>query len=901
MVKKILKWTGIVLVVIIALLAAAPFLFKDKIKSMVVKAINDQVDATVAFEDVSLSLFSNFPKASVTVDKLSVINKAPFAGDTLVYVGEVNLNMSVKELFKSEGEAMNLESFALKNSVVNILFNKDGVGNFDIALKKAEEEKPSEEPSKPFALSIQKYEVENMKFRYFDARSKMSVVIDSLNHSGTGNFAANKLDLDTHTTATLTVDMDKTNFMRATKLKLDAVLGMDLDKSIYTFKENKLLINQMGLEFDGSVALLEAGQDINISFKTPESSFKNFLALVPESYSGSLANVKTEGNFTINGKVNGVMDDNHIPKFNIAFNSNNASFKYPDLPKGISNIVIDTKIVNETGIMNDTYVNLDKLSFRIDQDVFDSSAKIRNLTENILVDAKLKGTINLGNFTKAYPVKLDVPLSGILKADVETKFDMASVEKGAYEKIDNRGSISLSGFNYTPDGFDKPFVISQADVQFNPSRISLSRFDAKTGSSDIGITGTLDNFYGFAFRNQTLQGNFNMKSNKLVVNDFMTTAVTTTKTTTTESEAGKADKTTTTKTTTASDAVKIPAFLDCTITATANTVVYDNLNLKDVSGKMILKDEAVTLQNVKTSIFGGGIGFNGKVSTKEAKPTFDMDLALSNIDITQSFTQLEMLKKIAPIAEVITGKLNTNIKVAGNLDAKEMTPDMQSLSGSLGGSLANAVIHTEQSKVLTALTSNVKFLDPSKINLNQKLNLTFDNGKVNIQPFIVKYQDIDIKIDGTHGFDQTMNYNVNFDVPAKYLGEQVTAKAAALKVDISKISVPVTANITGNFQSPKVSTNIAKAITNVVTQLVNQEKDKYINQAKDKATEKGKELLGNLLGGNKNSGTTTTAKDTAKTTTPKTSEEVKQKAEDAAKNTVKNAVNGLFKKKDKKE
>jgi hypothetical protein len=35
-----------------------------------------------------------------------------------------------------------------------------------------------------------------------------------------------------------------------------------------------------------------------------------------------------------------------------------------------------------------------------------------------LVDAVLNGTINLGNFTKAYPIKLDTPLSGILKADV---------------------------------------------------------------------------------------------------------------------------------------------------------------------------------------------------------------------------------------------------------------------------------------------------------------------------------------------------------------------------------------------------------------------------------------------------------------------------------------------------
>lgn len=893
MVKKILKWTGISLLVILILLIATPFLFKDKIKSMVVKAINDQVDATVAFEDVSLSFISNFPQASVTVDKLSVINKAPFAGDTLVYVGELNLNMSVKEIFKGDGEPMNLKSFGIKNTVINILFNKDGVGNFDIARKKAQEEQAAnEEPSKPFALNMQEYYVDNLKFRFADERSKMNVVIDSLNHKGKGNFAANKLDLDTHTGLNLTVDMDKTNFMRNTKLKLDAVLGLDLDKSIYTFKENKLLINQMGLEFDGSVALLENGQDINLTFKTPESSFKNFLALIPSAYSSSLAGVQTEGNFTVNGKVNGVMDDTHIPKFNVAFLSKNASFQYPNLPKGIKNINIDTKVVNETGVMNDTYVNIDQFAFRIDQDVFDAKANIRNLTENPLVDARLKGTINLGNLTKAYPVKLDVPLSGILKADVETKFDMASVEKGAYEKIDNRGQISLSGFNYKMDGFKNPFVISLAELQFNPSRVSLNRFDAKTGSSDVAISGTLDNFYGFAFKNQTLKGNFNMKSNKLVIADLMTTGTTTAAPAKTEAEGDK--KAEAKKPAAASDAVKIPAFLDCTITASANSVVYDNLILKDFGGKMVIKDEAVAIQNAKTSIFDGNIGFNGLVSTKTATPTFDMDLNLNSLDIPQAFTQLEMLKKIAPIAEVLSGKLNAGIKVGGKLDSKEMTPDMKSLTGNLGGSLANAIIHTDKSKVLQALTGKVKFLDPSKVNLNQKINLTFNDGKVNIQPFVVKYKTQDIKISGTHGFDQQMAYTASVDVPAKEF-DQLVDKAATIKVDISKIVVPVNINITGTFQNPKIGTDLDQGIKTAVTQLVKQEKDRVVNEVKEKATEKGKELLGNLLNGKK-SGTTTT--DSTKT---QQNTNTKQQAEEAAKNAGKNLINGLFKKKDKKE
>ena len=57
MIKKILKGLGIFLLVAIIALAAAPFLFKDKIKQLVLKSINENVVANVAFEDVSLSLF----------------------------------------------------------------------------------------------------------------------------------------------------------------------------------------------------------------------------------------------------------------------------------------------------------------------------------------------------------------------------------------------------------------------------------------------------------------------------------------------------------------------------------------------------------------------------------------------------------------------------------------------------------------------------------------------------------------------------------------------------------------------------------------------------------------------------------------------------------------------------
>ena len=305
--KKIFIGIGVFLVVIIGSLAAIPIFFKDQIKAKIEQAINDNVVAKVTFADASLSLFKNFPQASVGIEKLLIINKAPFEGDTLVAFEELNLQMSIKELFKGEGDPMTLQAISIKNGKANILFNKDGIGNFDIAIKDAK--KADESKSKPFAMNIQKYSVENFRFKYYDESSKIKMVIDSLNHEGEGNFASDVLDLKTQSTAKISLDMDRMSYMKNVSLTLDAVLGIDLGKSKYTFKENKAKINELPLEFNGFIQMLADGQAYDLSFKTPTSSFKNFLGLVPAAYAGNLNTVKTTGDFTVNGKVNGKLSD----------------------------------------------------------------------------------------------------------------------------------------------------------------------------------------------------------------------------------------------------------------------------------------------------------------------------------------------------------------------------------------------------------------------------------------------------------------------------------------------------------------------------------------------------------------------------------------------------------------
>lgn len=881
-IKKILKITAIVLLLFIGLLAATPVLFKGKIIEIIKTNVNKNLNAKLDFTDTDISLFRNFPKASVKVSDISLINYEPFVGDTLFAAKEVNLTMSLSELFNSANEPMKIDYFSVDGANVAILVDEQGNANYDIAKQTDITEDKTASETVGFNLSVQGYDITNSTFLYKDAGSGISFRLDSLQHKGSGDLSAATSKLTTNSTALVSMEMDSTNYLNKNPIKLDAVIGIDLENSKYTFLDNELLINQLPLVFDGFYQMNTDNSEVDITFKTPSSDFKNFLAVIPEAYSKNIENVQTSGNFEVSGEAKGIIDDEHIPTFDIKIVSNDAMFKYPDLPKAVQNIKIDTEIKNETGITNDTEVDIRNLSFTIDQDVFNGNARITNLIENPNVNAKVNGTINLGNVSKAYPVDLDIPLSGILKANIATAFDMNSIEKEQYQNTTNSGSLSLSGFKYSSDAMANPLAIETAALTFNPTTVSINTFKAKSGKTDIEATGTIKNLLGYMFNDELLKGTFNLNSNTFSLNDFMVEEETAQTNTTTEAK--------TTQTTNNSDAqIKIPAFLDATVAVNANTVLYDNLTLKNVKGTLNIKDEAATLNNVSSNLLGGSVQLNGSVSTKASTPKFNMDLGINSFDIAQSFTELELFQSLAPIAQAIQGKLTSTLKLSGNLD-ENLAPDLTTLTGNALAELLTTEINTEDSKALSLLSNNLSFIDLKNLSLKDiKTALAFENGRVTVKPFTLAYKDIAIEVDGSHGFDKSMSYNLTFDVPAKYLGSDVSALLSKLNnSDVQNTKIPIKALVSGSFTSPKVSTDLKQSVTNFTNQIIEKQKEQLINNGKDKV----KETIGNFLGGN------TTATDSTKTTTTKDS--TKTKTEETVKNTVKNTLNNLFNK-NKKE
>ena len=834
--KKILKIFGVLLLLVIGVLIAAPFILEAKIGDIIKNNVNNNVNASLDFSNASLSLIRSFPDAEVSLENLSLINKAPFEGDTLFAAKQVDLRMGIRQLLKNENESIAIESLFIDGANLNIIVDETESANYDIG-EDSGVQGQSKEESTGFQLAMKSYEIINSYISYLDKSSGISFKLSNLQHEGTGDLSLASSQLDTHTEALVTLEMDSTNYLNENRVLLDAIIGIDLAESKYSFLKNEAVINQLPLVFDGYVKVNENSQEVDINFKTLSSEFKNFLAVIPQEYSQNIENVQTTGNFIVEGEFKGIVDDSYIPKFNIGINSENASFKYPDLPKSVRNVFIDVDVINKTGVTEDTYVDVGKLSFMIDDDTFNMVAKINELMGNAKVNAHVDAKINLANIEQAYPIPADLDLRGILEADITTAFDMASVENHQYERTETSGKMSLKDFQYDSEELVHPIILKATALTFNPETVTLNELEGATGSTDFKATGTIDNLLGYMFNKEKIAGNFDLKSDTFALNDFMVADE--------DFEAGETNENG--EPIIGDEQLKIPAFLDANINATANTVLYDDLVLKDVKGNLRIKDEKAILSNMTTAVFDGKMAFSGEVSTKSETPTFNMKLGMTQLQIEETFKSLELFKVLAPVAEILKGKLNSDIELSGAL-SDNFTPDLLSLSGNMLANIFTKNFETESSPLMTALAGKLDFIDLKQLNLNDlKTKLSFKDGVVSVKPFTLNYKDIAINVDGGHTFDRKMNYIATMEVPAKYLGSEVNNLIA--KIDdqqLQNLTIPVIANIGGDYSSPNVTTDLTSGVKTLTSKLIEVQKQKLINTGKDKA----KDLLNDVLSGN---------------------------------------------------
>ncbi len=503
-----------------------------------------------------------------------------------------------------------------------------------------------------------------------------------------------------------------------------------------------------------------------------------------------------------------------IPKIDAKLLLANGFIKSTEYPAPIENLNVDATIQNPTGNMNDFLVDLSAFGFELEDESIKGNLRINDFSR-LNWDGAIEGTIDLGKIAAIFPME-DIIMEGKVLADIDSKGSYEDVEAGNFNRLNTRGDMQVNQFYFTSKDIPQGIRINEAKADFSPDKINLTQFDSRVGESPLLASGYLANYMNYFLKeNETLKGQLTLNSSRFNVNQWMTDSATT------ES--------------TELAVIELPKNIDFSMSIQAAEVIYDNLTLKQVKGNMSLSNGVLTFSDAAMNTLGGQMVLNGSYDpTDISAPKFAFNFDVANLSIAEAFNSFNTIQALAPVAKNMTGRFSTNLDFSGLLGA-DMMPVLSSLDGK--GILRVLEAALKNSELLQRITSvtNLKQLNDLQFK-NLVLPVTIENGMLNVKPFDVKLWDYQANIQGSTGFDGTINYLVNMQVPAGRFGSQANSLLATISGTEADTSteIPIALNLQGTYSNPKVGlaggNSIENLLSNALKSRVSSEKENLQEQ-----------------------------------------------------------------------
>ena len=815
---RILIIVGAVLVLPLVALVVLPLVFRDRIVARVKSEVNQTVEARIDWGSAGLTFFRDFPNLALRLNDLSVANTGRFAGDTLAHVTRLQVVLDLGSVLRSlrRGDPIVVRSVEIDRPILALRVLEDGTANWDIA-----KESGTDSASRPVTVSLKQLDVRDASISLDDRQSRLFASLAGFRQSLAGDFAEDVFTIQTRAHAdSVTLSFAGIRYLNHVALDLTADVGADMRVKKFTFGQNEVRLNDLRLGFSGSTTLADDHVALDVSFNAPRTEFKHILSLVPAIYAEDFQTLRTSGAVAVSGNIKGNYSEQALPSFAVNAKVTNGAFQYPDLPLPARDIALDLAVRNPGGHVDSTTVRIERFHALIGRDPIDGALVLRTPVSDPDVDLRLTGQLDLADVRRTVKLEGVDELTGRVAADVAVRTRMSFVDRKQYDRITARGNVTVRDLALKAADLPHALNIQEASLQLSPQRADLRSLTGRIGSSDLRLSGYLENLVPFALRGDPLRGSATFTSQRFNLDEW-------------QSDDDSLE------------VIPVPANIDFAFRANVDELTYSKLKLTDARGGIRVKDERATLDSFTVRGLGGEIAVSGFYETTDvARPTFDVDFRMKDVDIPSAVAGLTTVRVLAPVARYARGSVSTDLKLAGVL-GKDMTPVFNVLTG-------EGVVRTSE-LMLQGFPAMVRLADVLKIERLRsptldtlRASLRIQDGRVHVNPFNVRIGQSNLRVSGSHGIDQTLQYTLNLRVPRSDLGADANrvitsliSRAGKAGVDLQAAeAVDLDIRLGGTLTSPTVQTNLADVVASAgegVKAAVREEIAERVDSVKAKA------------------------------------------------------------------
>ena len=496
---KTVKYIGISLAIILALMFVTPFVFSDKIKEEIKKTANKKLAGEMNYSDVNVSFFKHFPSLTLTLNDFKLNGSAPFQKERLINAKEVSFGINVSSLVF--GKSIKIDEIYLSNSTINIKVNKDGLANYNVYIAEKEIEKKEEESA---AIKLDRIEIINSQMTYDDKSTQLHFDAFGFNYLGKGDLSQDIFDLSSK------AKIDKLNVLYANeqylmnkKVDADLITKININSLSFVFEQNDLMINQLPVDFKGKFDFLKDGYNMDFVIKSTDSNLKDLFTAFPPKYITWLGKTEIKGKtdllLTLKGKY--IESEKMAPNLNLDFKIRDGFINYDKSAFPVSNLNLDLSTSLPSLNPELLIINTKNISLNINQDYLKAKlfAKGMNTPE---IDAVFHSKIDLEKLNEALGIP-DFELKGMLvgQGNAKGKYD----PKNKVFPITNANVNLKSGYiktKYYPNPITNINILTTIKNQkgtFGDLKVTLKPAEFTFEGKPVFVEAQLENFDDLAY------------------------------------------------------------------------------------------------------------------------------------------------------------------------------------------------------------------------------------------------------------------------------------------------------------------------------------------------------------------------------------------------------------------
>jgi len=743
--KRLLAGIGIFLALLFGIVAMIIYLYEDEIKQYAVNELNKNLAVPVAVEEIELTLFSQFPSASLQFNELYIADSAN--KDTLLYAEHLYLNFNFWDMI---GGDYTVKEVKAENSVIKLQIDSNGIENY-LILKEDTIEKKQDK----FSFALEEVSFDEIRLSYTNLHTQQAYSINSENIVFAGDFSQSSYKLSASSDFYINqFKSNSVNYISNKNAAANIVLNINTDSSLYQLHKAEFSVEDLLFDIGGKYTNNSDSSYMDLTIKGRNIDLQTTFSIFPKEYFETLSKYKATGMVVFETVIEGVISKTSSPKIISDFTLTDGSLTEKQTGAHLKQLSLEghfesrnKKNHEEIALKNiNGVLENGTIKGNISVSNFDTPAVKADLTGNLSMP-KIKQFINSKNIeVLTGNASFDVEFAGIFNTD--NKFKTKIKTSNGFIKIENL-SIKTMESHLALSDLNGNLSLKKNDAAFSNLTGSLL-------SSQFKADGIVKNIIPYLlFENEQLVIETDFRSKSVSLNEIMGAS--------------------TSNSFNESAPLNFPDNINFNLKSHIGELTYGKFTATNLKGIVTYQDKKLAAKNVTFKANKGNYIVSSEMEQTDVNSFFwSTDATANNIDIQNFFMEFSDFGQDFITHKNIKGKTSAQISMATVIDGY-MNIDMDRLYSTANFSIkkgelidqsalldiadyfeSNKLVKTVvDTKSLKKKMKHVKFA-------NLENQIIIDKGKIHIPKMDLSTNVMDLGISGIHGFDDNVDYHLNF-------------------------------------------------------------------------------------------------------------------------------------------